>query len=81
MNDTKYTLSQWRGIRGMSQKRLSELTGITDTTIRGYEKDVHNLRKASYDNLELLAGALGISVNDIFLIPTSEKPNKLMQPA
>lgn len=74
MKEEKFTLSQWRGIRGMSKADLSRETGITERTISSYESDVYSLRKASYDRLDELAKALHVSVNDIFLNPTSENP-------
>ena len=74
VKEEKFTLSQWRGIRGMSKADLSRETGITERTISSYESDVHSLRKANYDRLDELAKALHVSVNDIFLNPTSENP-------
>lgn len=70
----KYTLMQWRGIRGMTKRELAEKSGLTDTTIRKYENSVDELRKAKYSSLERLANALEVSVDDIFLSPDSEKP-------
>ncbi|GEN48907.1 helix-turn-helix domain-containing protein [Ligilactobacillus pobuzihii] len=70
----KFTLRQWRGIRGMSKTELSKRSKITDRTIALYEQDLSALRKAKYENLESLAEALNIRVDDIFLSPTSEKP-------
>lgn len=74
VKEEKFTLSQWRGIRGMSKADLSRETGITERTISSYESDVYSLRKANYDRLDELAKALHVSVNDIFLNPTSENP-------
>ncbi|MFT8557743.1 MULTISPECIES: helix-turn-helix domain-containing protein [Liquorilactobacillus] len=74
----KYTLMQWRGIRGMTKQQLAEKSGLTDTTIRKYENDVSSLRQAKYTSLENLAKALGVSVNDIYLSPSSEKPKYAM---
>lgn len=70
----KMTLRQWRVMRGISIKQLASDAGVTDRTIYNYEHDINNLRNASYEVLEALAGALSVSVNDIFLSPTSEKP-------
>lgn len=66
------TLKTLRRFRGMTQEQLSGETGITPRTIQNYENDVTNLRKASYDKLESLAKALGVSVDDIFLDDVSE---------
>ena len=75
MNEqTVLTLKQWRGLRGYSQSKLSEKTGITERTIINYEKDVANLHNAKYSTVEKLAVALDIKVANIFLGVDSEKP-------
>ncbi|MHA6258320.1 helix-turn-helix transcriptional regulator [Sporosarcina sp. CAU 1771] len=51
----------------LTQKQLGEKVGMTGEIISHYEKDVNNLRKAQYGNIEKLAFALGVSVDDIFL--------------
>ena len=76
MNEqTVLTLKQWRGLRGYSQSKLSEKTGITERTIINYEKDVANLHNAKYSTVEKLAIALDVKVANIFLGSNSEKPN------
>lgn len=70
----KFTLRQWRGIRDMRVNELAAESGLTVKTINNYERDIDRLRGASYKNLEAIAKALGISVGDFFLSPTSEKP-------
>lgn len=50
----KFTLRQWRGIRGMSKTELSKRSKIIDRTIALYEQDLSALRKAKYENLESL---------------------------
>ena len=76
MNEqTVLTLRQWRGLRELSQKDLSEKTGINERTIINYEKDVANLHNAKYSTVEKLAVALDIKVANIFLGVDSEKPN------
>lgn len=72
---TVLTLRQWRALRGYSQSKLSELTGVTERTIINYEKDVVNLHNAKYSTVEKLAVALDIKVANIFLGSDSEKPN------
>lgn len=71
-NETVLTLRQWRGLRGYSQKKLSEMTGINERTIINYEKDVTNLYNAKYSTLENLANSLDVKVSNIFLGSTSE---------
>lgn len=63
----KYTLREWRGLKMMSRRQLSEITGISERMIQHYETDIETLRSASYDNVESLAKALDIEVDDIFL--------------
>lgn len=76
MNDkTVLTLKQWRGLRGYSQRELSEKTGVNERTIINYEKDVTNLHNAKYSTVEKLAIALDVKVSNIFLGVNSEKPN------
>jgi len=70
----KFTLRQWRGIRDMRVNELATESNLTVKTINNYERDIDRLRGASYKNLEAIAKALRISVDDIFLSPTSEKP-------
>lgn len=72
---TVLTLKQWRGLRGYSQSKLSEKTGITERTIINYEKDVANLHNAKYSTVEKLAVALDIKVENIFLNSDSEEPD------
>ena len=72
---TVLTLKQWRALRGYSQSKLSEKTGITERTIINYEKDVANLHNAKYSTVEKLAVALDIKVANIFLGVDSEEPN------
>lgn len=75
MNEqTVLTLRQWRVLRGYSQSKLSEMTGVTERTIINYEKDVANLHNAKYSTVEKLAVALDIKVANIFLGVDSEKP-------
>lgn len=70
----KYTLRQWRVLQDMRVNELARKSGLTVRTINNYERDINLFRNVSYKNLEAIAGALGISVSDIFLSPTSEKP-------
>ncbi len=78
----KYTLRQWRTLKDIRINELSSDTGLTERTINNYERSIDGIRKASFNNLELIANALGISVNDIYLSPDSEKPKfPVRQPA
>ena len=76
MNEqTVLTLRQWRALRGYSQSKLSEMTGVTERTIINYEKDVVNLHNAKYSTVDKLAEALDIKVENIFLNGDSEEPD------
>lgn len=74
MNGERLSIRQLRGLRLMTQEELNKATGISTRTIGSYEDDVNKLRKASYETIEKLATALGVTVDDIFLDQTSEKP-------
>lgn len=72
---TILTLKQWRGLRELSQKDLSERTGVNERTIINYEKDATNLHNAKYSTIEKLANALDVKVENIFLGSNSKEPN------
>lgn len=63
---TKSTLKELRMAQKMTQQELSSLTGISVRTLARYEKDIHKLRRAKYEKLKSIAGALAVSVDDIF---------------
>lgn len=64
-------LTDLRNLNRLSQEELASKTGLTPKTIGFYEKNVNNLRNASYKNVEKIAKALNVSVDDIFLEDTS----------
>ena len=64
---SRKTLRQIRREKDITQEELSTLSGITSRSITTYENDINALRSASYENLEKLATALGVKVDDIFL--------------
>lgn len=64
-------LTDLRKLNRLSQEELAAKTGLTPRTINNYEKDVNNLRKASYNNVEKIAKILKVTVDDIFLEDTS----------
>lgn len=72
----KFTLKQWRNIRGLSQEELAERVGVTSRTILSYEKDVNKLGNASYITVQRIADTLQIKLSDIFLGADSEKPKQ-----
>ena len=63
----KKLLRQIRREKDITQEQLSQLTGLSQRIISIYENDLTALRSASFINLEKLATALGVSMDDIFL--------------
>lgn len=70
---SKLTLKQWRNLREMSREELAVKSGLSAKTIENYENDISNLRKASWQNIESITLALGIEMNDIYMLSTSKK--------
>lgn len=64
---TKHTIRQWRGLRELTQQELAEKSGVHSRSIQFYETDVKNLRSASYETVEAIAKALGVTIDEIFL--------------
>lgn len=76
----KQALFDIRMQKRLTQKDLAVASGLSERTINTYESDIDNLRNARYKNVEKVANALGVSVDEIFLSNVSEKP-KRKQPA
>lgn len=74
-------LTDLRNLNRLSQEELAIKTGLTPRTIVSYEKNVNNLRNASYKNVEKIAKALNVSVDDIFLEDTSVFLKRIAQQA
>jgi len=74
----KFTLRQWRNIRGLSQEELAERVGVTARTIVSYEKNTANLGNARYITVQKIADELNIKLSDIFLESISDKPNSII---
>ena len=68
------TISQWRALKNMNKRQLSEKSGVTEKTIYNYEMSQKNIQNANYKTLHKLANALNIKVDNIFLGDDSEKP-------
>jgi transcriptional regulator with XRE-family HTH domain len=56
-------LRELRLARGLSQEKLAELCGLHRTYVGSVERAERNV---SIDNIERLAGALGVPVRDLF---------------
>lgn len=69
----KYSLSQWRKLRGLSQEQLAAMVGVSARSIINYEGSEVALSNASYKTVQALADCLGIKISQIFLEATSEK--------
>lgn len=63
----QYSIKELRARKDISQEELANLAGLTARTIYNYEKDVNNLRNASYSNIKKIADALDVKVEEIFL--------------
>lgn len=70
----KQALFDIRIQKRLTQKDLAIASGLSERTINTYESDIENLRNARYKNVEKVANALGVSVDEIFLSNVSEKP-------
>lgn len=70
----KFTIRQWRSLKGMSKAKLSRDSGVTERTIYRLEETQKNVQNANFKTLHKLAEVLGIKVDDIFLGNDSEKP-------
>lgn len=72
----KQALFDIRIQKRLTQKDLALASGLSERTINTYESDIDNLRNARYKNVEKVADALGVSVDEIFLSTVSEKPKQ-----
>ena len=69
----KYSLSQWRKLRGLSQEQLAAMVGVSARSIINYEGSEVALSNASYKTVQALADCLGIKISQFFLGTSSEK--------
>lgn len=67
MDDSKESLKVLRVKAGLTQVQLAKKIGVTPLTIRTYEKNVENFRKADYNTIENLAKELNVPVSKINL--------------
>lgn len=58
-------LKQKRLAKGYSQKQLSNLTGISEWTIREYEQNRRNIDHAQGRHLAVLADALDCTIEEL----------------
>ena len=58
------TLKEWRERRGMTQTRLSELSGVSRISIVRYENGVMDVRNMTLENAQKLADALDCDPRD-----------------
>ena len=72
----KQALFDIRMQKRLTQKDLAQASGLSERTINTYESDIDNLRNARYKNVEKVANALGVSVDEFFLSTVSEKPKQ-----
>lgn len=72
----KFTIKQWRGIRGLTQEELAAMSGVSARTIHTYETDIESLGNAKYKTIQNIANALEVRLDDIFLGVISENPKQ-----
>lgn len=58
----RHTLREWRKLNNMSMQALADACGVHANSIMKWENDVTHI---TLSNLQKLAEALGISINDI----------------
>lgn len=71
----KLTVRQLRGLRGLTQAELAEKIGVKEQTVSDYETKPGRLINAKFSTIELLADALKVNIDDIFLDATRVKPD------
>lgn len=71
--NTKENIRKYRLERGLTQKKLGELCGIAESTIRKYELGLLNPKK---ETLEKIAKALNVSMLSLFGVDTAMKERK-----
>lgn len=64
--EQRFTLEQWRKIRGYSQEKMAELCGVHINTYRMWEQNPSSIKLGKA--LEI-AEILGITVDDIIFLP------------
>lgn len=65
----KFTIAEWRKIKGVSQEKMAEILGIHVNTYRYWE---HNPSAVTFVNARKIVGILGITLDDIFLPEESQ---------
>ena len=58
-------LAYWRSNRGITQRELAEMTGLSIRTISNFESTCDGLRKTSMDNVLKICKVLNIDVKDL----------------
>lgn len=75
----KQALFDIRMQKRLTQKDLAVASGLSERTINTYESDIDNLRNARYKNVEKVANALGVSVDEIFCLTFRKNRNESNQ--
>jgi transcriptional regulator with XRE-family HTH domain len=65
-NISETNLSRLRKARGLSQKELSDASGVALRMIQLYEQRQNDINKAQAASLHSLAQALGCKIEDLF---------------
>lgn len=58
-------IKEFRQMKGLSQRDLSNLTGISIRTLQSYEQGARDLNKANIETLLALSKALDCKIEDL----------------
>lgn len=64
-NNPAHPLAYYRGLKGMSQQRLADESGVIRQQIARYETDERDLAGAQVKTVIKLARVLGVAVEDL----------------
>ncbi len=61
----KVSLKAYRVNANLSVKEAAEIVGVTEKTIRAWESDLENFKKANWQSVSKLAKAYGVTTDDL----------------
>lgn len=63
--EMKVSLKAYRVNANLSVKEAAEIVGVTEKTIRAWESDLENFKKANWQSVSKLAKAYGVTTDDL----------------
>lgn len=66
MSENKFTISEWRRLKNISQEKLAEICGVHINTIRYWEQKPSIIKIV---DAEKLAEAFGVTLENIIFLP------------